>query len=372
MAPLNSLIDVLIFVQDPGAANYVAPLAKGILDKGLAIKVLTDGIARDHLTQRGIANEPISPGMSAADVIDEYAPRLLVVGTACNPDTFAFPLIHAARDAGIQSIGLIDAAMNHEKRFSGRSVDALFHAPDWIFVSDCSIKKMFVDLGAPVDHVIECGHPHYDYVCELGMKYALEDRKGMRTRLFPGLKPGQKVIIFISEASARLDPLSPEVRKEFTFSGRGLAKGRTEVILEELLDAARLLEDRPFIVLRAHPKDAPNDYAKYEPELDMVSYGGEPHEMLYAADLVVGMTSMSLIEATLMNRPALAVIPRATEKKWIPSFWRESIPYVTNRDALKGKLDTMLASSDSYRTPEYVMQGSINRNISVISKILSE
>ena len=371
MVPLNNSIDILIFVQDPGAANYVAPLVKGIIDKGLGIKVLTDGIARDHLTLRGIANEPISPGMSAADVINEYAPRLLVVGTACNPDTFAFPLIHAARDAGIQSVGCIDAAMNHEKRFSGRSDDALFHAPDWILVPDGSIKKKFVDLGTPTDHVIECENPHYDFVRELGMKYALEDRKKLRTRLFPGLEPGQKVIIFISEASARLDPLSPELRKDYTFSGRGSAKGRTEVILEELCDAAKLLKKRPFIVLRAHPKDAPGDYAKYETELDWVSYGGEPHEMLYAADLVVGMTSMSMIEATMMGRLALAVIPRFAEKKWIPSFCRDKILFATDRDGLNSKLVNLLTSCDEDRVYYDVIPSSTERIISVIDKILA-
>ncbi len=372
MVSIKSPIDILVFVQDPGAANFIAPLVKGILDKGLRIKILTDGIARDHLTLRGIANKLILPGISAADVIDEYAPRLLAVGTACNPDTFAFPLIHAARDAGIQSIGFIDAAMNHEKRFSGRSDDALFHAPDWILVPDSSIKKLFVDLGAPTDHVVECGHPHYDYVRELGMKYAKEDRKKMRTRLFPGLEPCQKVILFISETSARISPLNPEVRKDFTFSGRGSAKGRTEVILEELFDAAGLLEKRPFIVLRAHPKDVLGDYAKYDTELDLVSYGGEPHEILYAADLVVGMTSMCMIEATLMGRSTLAVIPRVAEKNWLPSFCRERISFATDRDGLNSKLIDFVTSCDEDKAFDYMIPKSTGRIISLIDKILAD
>jgi len=366
VAPLNNSIDILIFVQDPGAANYVAPLVKGIIDKGLGIKVLTDGIARDHLTLRGIANEPISPGMSASDVINEYAPRLLVVGTACNPDTFAFPLIHAARDAGIQSVGCIDAAMNHEKRFSGRSDDALFHAPDWILVPDGSIKKKFVDLGASTDSVIECGHPHYDYVRELGMKFAKKERSTIRTRLFPDLKPDQKVIIFLSEVSARLDPLKAEVIKDYTFTGRGSAKGRTEIILEELLDAAKLLDDTPYVVLRAHPKDDANDYEQYRAELNMVSFGGEPHEMLYAADLVVGMTSMSLLEAALLECNVLSVIPREFEMKWLPFPLKSRIPCVYSSIRLRKELKHLLNSG----RPFYSSVNDVFVNESVVRTVL--
>jgi predicted glycosyltransferase len=336
------LIDILLFVQDPGAANFVAPLFTELREKGMSVKVLTSGIARDYLSLRGIDHEPISSGNSAEEVIASFSPRLLVVGTACDADTFAFPLIHAARDVGIPSIGFVDAAMNPEKRFCGHSKEAFAHAPDWILVPDVSIKNAFVELGASVDRVIVCGHPHFDFVREVGMALAKRDRVELRERLFPGLKSGQKVVVFVSEASARLDPLKIEDYREYTLHGRGNATGRTEIVLEELLAAVDLLEERPYFVLRAHPKDAVQDYDSYRDEVDLVSAGGDPLELLFAADLVVGMTSMSMVEAALMEIPILLVIPRAIEMDWLSGIISGAIKPVQTSEALQNEVKCIL------------------------------
>ena len=46
--------DVLIFVEDPGAVNYVAQLPAALSESGLRVRLLADGFAKDHLRERGI------------------------------------------------------------------------------------------------------------------------------------------------------------------------------------------------------------------------------------------------------------------------------------------------------------------------------
>jgi hypothetical protein len=367
----HSHTDILVFVQDPGAVNYAVPLITEMRSKGWAVKVLSTGIAQEQLSLRGIAHEVVTEGLSATAVLNACHPRLLLVGTACNPDTFAFPLIQASRKLGIQSIGFIDAAMNPEKRFSGRTDNPLYHAPDLILVPDVQVQQLFLALGALPEQVLVCGHPHHDYVRSLGRQFRAQGRQQMRLRLFPHLRPDQKVVMFISEASSRLDPLIPEIRRDLTFTGRGGANGRSEIILEELLDALDTREDRPYIVLRAHPKDSPDDYDCYRHELDLVSCGGTPHELLYAADLVVGMTSMSILETLLMGRLPLAVIPRSAEAQWLPYHWQQQIPCVSNRHDFRRALEQRLPDSENdIQSSGDVSESPVNDILTLFSNLM--
>ena len=332
---------ILIFVQDPGATNYVAPLYADMKSRNMEPIFLTDGLSGGILDSRGIPHEPLIQGDSAETIVARYSPRVIVVGTACNPDTFAFRLIQAARVAGIPIVGVVDAAMNPEFRFCGRTSDPLAYAPDWLLVPDSLVRDDFVKLGFPSSNIAICGHPHYDYVRELSQQFEKIEKNELRTRLFPGVKKNQKIIIFVSEASCRIAHLLPEDFKEYTFLGRGSVAGRTEIILEEFLDTIKILQYRPYIVLRAHPKDTDNDYDRYREEIDIISRGGSPLEMLFAADLVVGMTSMSLLEAALMGRPVLAIIPRPAEMSWLPGVRSGALKSVQSREGLRDYVRTL-------------------------------
>ncbi len=98
-------------------------------------------------------------------------------------------------------------------------------------------------------------------------------------------------------------------------------------------------------MLRLHPGNGLEDYSQLHPRIDAVSHGGDPLPIVWCADLVVGMTTMLLVEAFLLGRPTLSVIPRAAEAEWLPTTASGLTPVATTRAQLIANL-TALCSTD--------------------------
>ena len=365
--------DVLIFVEDPGAANYVAQLPAALAERGRCTRLLADGLAKDHLPQLGIRPEVVHHPVAADRILASVGPRLLIVGTSENPDTLGLALVATARSAGIVSVGVVDLPTNADQRFRGQSDNPLAYAPDWLLVPNEWTKEAYAELGYPVQRVAVCGHPHYDHVRATRARLERRDRNALRQRVLPGAPTGRKVVVFATEGSSGLK-LQPNQRlAEYTLTGRGTITGRVQVVLEEFLDAIRLVKPRPYLVLRLHPKDSPDDYTAYLDEFDLVSSGGSPLELIYAADLIVGLTSMLLLEAVLLGKTTLSVLPREVEMDWLPSIRAGITTCVTTREQLRSTLvDLLRGSSQMLRADgdDAIPHGSLQRTVGFIERLL--
>lgn len=338
-------IDILLFVEDPSAANYAALLLPELIRQGWGAKLYASAVACDWLQSHGVTFSECAAGADAVTLLNETNPRCLLVGTAANPETLGLDFIDASRIAGIPSVAFIDALMGAKNRFRGVGCDALSHAPDWLLVLDALTCEAFVDLGFPRERITVCGHPQYDQTRALALEWEGAGGSGsFRTRLFPNIESERHIITFISEGTMRFGRRPRISFREYGFSGRGADKGRTKVILEEVLDAISELEERPYVVFRAHPTEDIDGYAEYKAEVDYFSSGGLPLELIYASNLVVGMTSMLLLEAVLLGRPSLAVLAHEAEVDFLPSVRNGLTPYVLNRRDLRKFLPTLLCA----------------------------
>ena len=63
----------------------------------------------------------------------------------------------------------------------------------------------------------------------------------------------------------------------------------------------------------------------------MVSRYGDPLELMYVSDLVVGMSSQLLFEAYLMRLNILSILPRLVERSWLPITRDGVIPCATRK-----------------------------------------
>jgi hypothetical protein len=156
-------------------------------------------------------------------------------------------------------------------------------------------------------------------------------------------------VVFVAELSDGLDPGQYRRSDAYTLKGRGLSHSRTAVVAEELLDACAGLRDHGrlemTLVLRLHPKQGRDDLGPLCDEFDEVSAGGDPLEVVATADLVVGMSSMLLIQADDIGVPCLSVLPREAERAWLPEVASGSIPSVTTRASLSAEIRRLLAAS---------------------------
>lgn len=361
--------DVLIFAEDPGAVNFVAELPKALERRGLSSTMLAAGLATQGLAARGVPFEVVAePG---GRLLDAMAPRVLVVGTCENIRTHAFALLDEARRASTPSVGVVDARMNADRRFRGESDNPLRYAPDWLLVPDAATRQAFVALGYPEPRVVVCGHPHYDHVRRVGACLSRDDRDALRRRLFPGAD-GRQVVMFATDGSVRIAPQTRADIASYTLLGDGSSVGRTEIVLEEFLRAVASLEPRPYLVLRPHPKDAVDDYQAYLDRVDLVSSQGSALELLYAADLVVGLTSALLTEACVLGRPTLSVIPRASEKAWLAAIEAGATPCVTTRDAIAPAIGAILRNGAAAPSEANGLfpDGALDRAVVAIERLL--
>jgi len=170
------------------------------------------------------------------------------------------------------------------------------------------------------------------------------DRQSMRQELF-GVRADRRVIVFVSEISDGLDGSSYSRTPDYTLRGRGVRNLRTEIVVEELLDALAALGEggsMPFTVLRRHPKETNIDLPGLSAEFDWVSQSGDVHALIWAADLAVGMSSMLLKEAMLLGTPSLAILPRRVERGWLAPVRDNKIEAIFDRDTLRARLAQIL------------------------------
>lgn len=342
MTPTRPQTDVLIFVEDPGAANFVAELPCILSARCRSSHLATSGPATEYLRQRGLQVDALLPRCDLDALVTELAPRLILVGTAENPDSHGLRLAAIAAAQRIASVGVVDSSTHLDHRFRGSTANPLEFCPATVIVPDTICRDGFVKLGLAPNRIIIAGHPHWDHVRTSYRSLRQKDRGELRRRLFKMSGPDRTVILFAAEISDGMTPGQFHLSDEYTLKGTGKSRGRTEIVIEEFMLAVAPWRHELHLVLRLHPKQRPQDLSAHAGAFDSVSQGEPPLEVLYAADAVVGMTSMIMVEAALMGRPTLAILPRAREAQWLPTIAAGVTPYADSRDAASAEIAKLL------------------------------
>ncbi len=339
---MDAPIDILLFVEDPGAANCIIGLPGALAEIGYSARLFCQGPAVDYLRSRQVAACELSVETTADSLLSVLRPRLLAVGTASNPHSLGLALIQVARRRNIASVALLDSALNAGYRFRGETQDPLYYLPQWLLCPDEATRQAFLALGVRPDAIRLIGHPQLDRVLARRRELSGLDRGALRREFFPGLEAGRRVGVFVAEPSYGPGAIPYRKTGDYTLHGRGAAAGRSEIVIEEFLDAARLRDDL-YLVLRLHPKQDPRELAAYLPEFDQLSRKEPPLDLIWAADFAAGLTSMLLYEAAALGVPTLSIVPRPMEQSWLPSVERGWTPVVWERLQLRARLAALVA-----------------------------
>jgi hypothetical protein len=367
--------DILFFAEDPGPANYVVHLPAECQNQGFTCKVLAGGTASRSFQEAEVPYEEMMGGHGTpTDIIRRLSPRVVVVGTSENPGSPGFGLLEAAKRSGLATIGVVDAFMNAAYRFRGSGEDPLRFAPDWIAVPDEWTRGAFLDLGCHENRVVVCGHPRYDFVRQRADDLKAQGKEALRRQLFPDVQPKKRVVLFATELSKGLN-LPQFLRSgEYTLTGWGTSNLRTQIVLEEFLSALDDSNERPYMALRLHPKEAQRDFAAYLAHFDRISQWEPVLEVIFASDFVVGLTSTILLEASLLGRPTLSILPREAEREWLPTIRAGLTACVTTREELQALLPRFLTGSVSNRVPrldDVFVFGATKRVVDLIKTVLN-
>lgn len=328
------MTDILIFVEDTGAAQMVLGLSSA--------KIIATGNALDVLKYHDLPHEALTPNAQAVEILQRYKPRLVAVGTGENRKSFGLDLIAAARAANIPTVGLVDSVVSAAQRFQGTTNNPKAYLPDWLIVPDSATKAAYVSLGVAADRITIIGYVQVDIVREASEKLRQQGRAVVRAKLFPqaGNRP---ILIFIAETLGGIEPTEYQQSTDYTLWGRGKTHDRTRIVLEEVLDVLSEIKPRPYVVLRLHPKNTPEEFTAYANEVDQMSQKEPSISVVFASDFIVGMTSTLMFEAAILGRPTLSIIPRESEKSWLPSVVAGVTRQVTTREQIKSELASLLA-----------------------------
>jgi len=352
---------VLIYAEDPGAALFLRDLPAALVGRGIEVVVMASELAARYFDGMDLLSPPAraeaTPALAAATLRQVGADRI-VVGTSEDPESFAFELVDAARSAGIASFGAVDSPANAEERFQGRTSDPLAHVPDALLVPDRTTEAAYLRLGMSPARVVRCGHTQLHAIALLRAQWGDTERRAHRHRWFGEVAAGRPILVFVSELSTGLVDGLYQRSPDYRLQGTSGADGRTDIVAEEFLLAARALPSNPHLVLRLHPKQRREDERRLIELFDQVSQDEPALEICHAADLVVGMTSILLAEAATLGRPVLSIVPRPAERAWLGDL-AEDLACVWERADIAGQLanwpKVVGAGAAAERSPAAIM-----------------
>lgn len=360
----------LLFAEDPGAALFMRELPAALRDAGAVPITLALPFAAPYFpAEKLIAAPDVLDDTAAEALLARYNPAAVIFGTSENPESFAFNLVAASRRKGVSTIAAIDSAPNAEHRFRGHGADPLRYAPDTLLVADSASADSYRALGIESGRIAICGHPRFDEIAAIRERWSGDQRVQQRQRHFPGASDDAKIVVFVSELSVGLGDNPFRRDEDYSLAGTSGSDARSRIVGEELLLALSHLPYPVHRVLRLHPKQESVEEAEFGALFDQVSQSEPGLEIVNAADLVVGMTSILLIEAACLGRPVLSIVPRREEHQWLGDA-RKAIPSVSTRDAISAFL---ASGDDRHGWPMVAAPAGLgNATANMVARILSD
>ena len=348
-------VDVLIFVEDPGAANMAMDLPEILDGQGCGVVLLAASHAISYLRARHIAFKEVSGNVGAGALLDKYSPKLIIVGTSENSESIGLDLIDEAQVRNMLSIALVDMACNAGRRFKGRGSEVFEHTPDRLIVPDAVTRDAFLSIGFPNERILQFGNPQYDRAWSRRNEF-----ESSQTKREARERPRW---LFIAEGFDQLNLEANWRTPEYTLSGRGDTDWRTGIVLEELLDGAAMLPVIPEIIVRLHPKSKKEEFSQWYEEISFDN-STDPYTSVWEADVVIGMTSMLLLEAAILGRPVLSILPRQSEKAWLGPLMSNQLESVFDRGSLVNALFQMSLGMLQGESPKCWARPNAAKNIS--------
>jgi hypothetical protein len=205
---------------------------------------------------------------------------------------------------GVPSVAFVDQWVNYWQRFTRRArFDTL---PARIAVVDAVAHRRMLEAGCPAERLAITGNPAFDGLAPV------TPAAGARARTALGVPPGHRLVAVVA------DPLgSREEEAAFRTVNGFSTRDALAVLLGALDGLARRLGPLHCLV-KPHPVEGPAAVSSLlgnrpsSRDVHIALTEADRRQLVAAADLVAGMRSVLLYEATLLGRPAVSVQPHRT------------------------------------------------------------
>ncbi len=329
---------ILFAVNDAGPAKYLSYIAQSLGNE--KYKCLTSGISAKVFTNMDINC------LDSIDNIDTQDIDVIITGTCLN-DGIDKKAVSIGKKEGIKTISIIEHWSLYKKRFE---LNGQCMYPDMILVNDNQAKEEAESDGIPGNKLHVVGNP----VLENIKKYDYSNNDELEWRDNFGLGKRRKIITFVSENfKDDFQENSPEFQGFDEFD-----------VLNDLLE---VLTDASILIIKLHPAEDRNkyDFLIKNPNIFVV---GETdiNKLIEFSDILIGMGSMLLIEASIIKNTVYSYRPN------------EKIEFIGNRNGMVKKIHNKMELKkklSNYETKNFsvannVFSGSTRNIVNLIQKIL--
>jgi hypothetical protein len=263
---------IVVACEDAGGARAIAPVARALATRGDLVTTWLGAKALEAFRDEGL-------GQSASASLDSVRDcDLLLTASTCWGERLEAQAISLATASAVPSVTVVDFWSNYAARLSYPTAAQLEVLPTRLAVIDDGMKTDLEAVGVPGARMVVTGSPAFDRW--------LNDP--LPRRRSDGLH-----ILFISQPIATL---------------HGDSLGYTETtVLAALAPVASRLGAR--VVVRPHPRedaDALEAIVRALPCDARMDDSATLREALAESSVVVGLTSVALIEAALAGRPVVS------------------------------------------------------------------
>ncbi len=365
---------VLSFAREAGGAAAIAPVCRELRGGGAALLLLAKGPAVAAFADRDLD----------CIEIDGFAPveidRLCIETLGGMPEVVftsatSLPMLDMterllwrwAADRRMPSAALVDQWQNYAIRFSGTAAtERLAYLPDRILLMDEQARREAIADGLPDDRLDVTGQPAFD---DIRREHRLLMAERARLRAALGMADDACVVTFVAESLADDygDSLGYDEQSTLAFLGETLHEvaGRTGPL---------------FVAVKLHPQ---NDAARFAwaldrwPALTLRLFAREvtPRQMIVLSDLVIGMTSVMLVEAILAGKPTVSLELDAKREPQLVATRAGAIPSLRTADAARRTLTSLLidpAERERYLARQNrwsIPDGAVGRCMGVLSRL---
>jgi len=376
---------ILLFSHDPGGSNTIIPLVKPLQKRGYDTLLYGKEISIKKYTEFGLKGKNISRKIkkisvaSLTKLLFTISPNFVITGTSGEDMTERY-LWKAAEITKIPSFAILDSWMNYGIRFSKYKVSQISkynkykthtYLPNKICVMDKLAKQEAIKEGLNKDKILITGQPYFQLL--LDKKHMVI--KNSRLRRLLNISPSEKIIIFISEPISQFYKPDKGLKPYWGYTEKTIFKS----IYKTLGKISLKRKLNITLLIKLHPRENLHNYdllLNNLPSYQKLKVKILPHnnisnwDLLLGANLIIGMSSMLLIEALLLGQPIVSV--QIGLKKANPFVLAKKgiIGCITDQKKLYSAIYNILAN---YQKPKYnveIIKRPIEKVICEMEKII--
>jgi len=342
---------ILAFAREVGGASAIAPVCQAMLQENWELLFLAKDKGLDFLKNQNLdcIDFPSFDVDHLNRLIDrkfQSSPNLIFTSATSLPtlDMTERYLWKWGRENEILTVGVLDQWQNYGLRFSGPgSNERLAYLPDYILVMDELAKDEMIKEGIPEELIVITGQPAFDKIIEEHKILSSQINK-IKNKL--QISDNFTVITFVAESLKKDfgDRLGYDEQSTLGFLGD---------VLDEICERNKDLQI--YFIIKLHPE---NKYEEFEWALSrwsslkkqIIEKELSSCEVIEISDLVVGMTSIMLVEAILVSKITVSLQINSLVDSQLVATKTGAVPFIKDKKIGRQILNSLLLDEKSRKS----------------------